>query len=114
MSRPRSTRPGTHSWTPEMAVATKRSRDAGTRRVELAIGGMTCASCATRVERKLNRMDGVTATVNLVTELAEITAAPQVSEADLIRTVETTGYTARRPIVRRSGAGSSDDLPADV
>ena len=97
-----------------MAVATKRSRDAGTRRVELAIGGMTCASCATRVERKLNRMDGVTATVNLVTELAEISVEPQVSEADLIRTVETTGYTAHRPIVRRPDAGSSDDLPVDV
>jgi P-type Cu+ transporter len=68
-----------------------------TRRVELAIGGMTCASCANRVERKLNRLDGVSASVNLVTELAEIRAGAQVSDADLIRTVEATGYTATRP-----------------
>ncbi len=41
--------------------------------VELIVGGMTCASCAARVEKKLNRMDGVTATVNYATEKARIT-----------------------------------------
>jgi Cu+-exporting ATPase len=80
--------------------------------VELAIGGMTCASCATRVERKLNRMDGVSATVNLVTELAQVTAGPQVSDAELIRTVEATGYTASRP--SRSRPAVPEELPADL
>src|SRR5205085_8415081 len=65
--------------------------------VELAIGGMTCASCAARVEKKLNRMEGVTATVNYATERARITCADGVSVEDLIATVEKTGYTAERP-----------------
>ncbi|WP_336320848.1 heavy metal translocating P-type ATPase [Streptomyces lavendofoliae] len=65
--------------------------------VELAIGGMTCASCAARVEKKLNRMDGVTATVNYATEKAKVTYAGGVRVADLIATVEATGYTAREP-----------------
>ncbi|MGW7220075.1 heavy metal translocating P-type ATPase [Streptomyces sp. NPDC054826] len=65
--------------------------------VELAIGGMTCASCAARVEKKLNRMEGVTATVNYATEKAKVTYAGDVAVADLIATVEATGYTAREP-----------------
>ncbi|MGI5482147.1 heavy metal translocating P-type ATPase [Streptomyces lavendofoliae] len=65
--------------------------------VELAIGGMTCASCAARVEKKLNRMDGVTATVNYATEKARVTYADGVRVADLIATVEATGYTAQEP-----------------
>jgi P-type Cu+ transporter len=93
-----------------------RPEPAGVREVELAIGGMTCASCATRVERKLNRLDGVSASVNLVTERARITAPAQVSDAELIRTVETTGYTATRPATPGSspGAGPAEELPADV
>ncbi|MFC8347264.1 heavy metal translocating P-type ATPase [Streptomyces sp. NPDC057280] len=65
--------------------------------VELAIGGMTCASCAARVEKKLNRMDGVTATVNYATEKAKVSFAGDVSVQDLIATVEKTGYTAQEP-----------------
>ncbi|WP_309063472.1 heavy metal translocating P-type ATPase [Streptomyces sp.] len=65
--------------------------------VELLIGGMTCASCAARVEKKLNRMDGVTATVNYATEKARITYPPGVGVADLIATVVRTGYTAEEP-----------------
>ncbi|MFF4086783.1 heavy metal translocating P-type ATPase [Streptomyces nigra] len=65
--------------------------------VELAIGGMTCASCAARVEKKLNRMEGVTATVNYATEKARVSFAAGVSVQDLISTVEATGYTAREP-----------------
>ncbi|MFF7098875.1 heavy metal translocating P-type ATPase [Streptomyces nigra] len=65
--------------------------------VELAIGGMTCASCAARVEKKLNRMEGVTATVNYATEKARVSFAAGVSVQDLISTVEATGYTARKP-----------------
>ncbi|MEE1762643.1 heavy metal translocating P-type ATPase [Streptomyces sp. SP18BB07] len=65
--------------------------------VELAIGGMTCASCAARVEKKLNRMEGVTATVNYATEKARVSYTDEVSVGDLIATVEATGYTAREP-----------------
>ncbi|MFF5498405.1 heavy metal translocating P-type ATPase [Streptomyces aquilus] len=65
--------------------------------VELAIGGMTCASCAARIEKKLNRMDGVTATVNYATEKAKVSFAGEVSVQDLIATVEKTGYTAQEP-----------------
>ncbi|MEU7199735.1 heavy metal translocating P-type ATPase [Streptomyces sp. NPDC045470] len=66
-------------------------------RVELAIGGMTCASCAARVEKKLNRMPGVSATVNFATEKARVEYGDEVSVDDLIATVEKTGYTAQRP-----------------
>ncbi|MFJ6938998.1 heavy metal translocating P-type ATPase [Streptomyces sp. NPDC101132] len=65
--------------------------------VELSIGGMTCASCAARIEKKLNRMDGVTATVNYATEKARVTYAEGVEVADLIATVVKTGYTAEEP-----------------
>ncbi|MEU1266070.1 heavy metal translocating P-type ATPase [Streptomyces cellulosae] len=65
--------------------------------VELLIGGMTCASCAARVEKKLNRMKGVTATVNYATEKARIAYPPGVEVADLITTVVKTGYTAEEP-----------------
>ncbi|MFE9556865.1 heavy metal translocating P-type ATPase [Streptomyces sp. NPDC006703] len=69
----------------------------GAADVELAIGGMTCASCAARIEKKLNRMDGVDATVNYATEKAKVTFREDVSVADLIATVEATGYTATPP-----------------
>ena len=65
--------------------------------IQLDIGGMTCASCAARIEKKLNRMDGVTATVNYATEKAKVTFADTVTTADLIAEVEATGYTARVP-----------------
>ncbi|MET8906536.1 heavy metal translocating P-type ATPase [Micromonospora sp. NPDC004551] len=65
--------------------------------IELAIGGMTCASCAARIEKKLNRMDGVEATVNYATEKATVRYAEEISPADLIATVEKTGYTAVVP-----------------
>ncbi|MEU1800685.1 heavy metal translocating P-type ATPase [Streptomyces sp. NPDC019937] len=66
-------------------------------RVELAIGGMTCASCAARIEKKLNRLDGVTATVNYATEKAQVSYGSGVEVADLIATVVKTGYTAEEP-----------------
>ncbi|WP_406488897.1 heavy metal translocating P-type ATPase [Streptomyces phaeochromogenes] len=68
-----------------------------TAEVELTIGGMTCASCAARVEKKLNRMDGVTATVNYATERAKVSYAQGVLLTDLIATVVKTGYTAEEP-----------------
>jgi P-type Cu+ transporter len=68
-----------------------------TGEVDLVIGGMTCASCATRVEKKLNRLDGVTATVNFATEKAHIVYPETLAITDLIATVEKTGYTAEVP-----------------
>ncbi|MFE9332273.1 heavy metal translocating P-type ATPase [Streptomyces sp. NPDC006925] len=61
---------------------------------------MTCASCAARVEKKLNRMDGVTASVNYATEKAKVSMADGVQVTDLIATVEATGYTAAPPAPR--------------
>ncbi|WP_267715005.1 heavy metal translocating P-type ATPase [Streptomyces sp. CoH17] len=84
--------------------------------VELAIGGMTCASCAARIEKKLNRMEGVTATVNYATEKAKVSYAGDVSVPELIATVEATGYTAREPEpVRAAPApGAQGGEPADA
>ncbi|MEU9101572.1 heavy metal translocating P-type ATPase [Streptomyces sp. NPDC048361] len=76
--------------------------------VELAIGGMTCASCAARIEKKLNRMDGVEATVNYATEKAKVTFAEGVSVAQLIATVEATGYTAEEPAPVRPAPDAAD------
>ncbi|MEV0390503.1 heavy metal translocating P-type ATPase [Nonomuraea sp. NPDC050643] len=65
--------------------------------VELSIGGMTCASCANRIERKLNKMDGVTATVNYATEKAKVTFPEGVDAQALIAEVEKAGYSAALP-----------------
>ncbi|MGW0911716.1 heavy metal translocating P-type ATPase [Streptomyces sp. NPDC002784] len=77
---------------------------------ELTIGGMTCASCAARIEKKLNRMDGVTATVNYATEKAKVSYGGDVSVDDLIATVEATGYTARLPAPEPEKAPERDEL----
>ena len=66
--------------------------------VELEIGGMTCASCATRVERKLNRLDGVEATVNYATEKARVKSSSGVDIQALIAAVASAGYTATAPL----------------
>ncbi|MEU7468363.1 heavy metal translocating P-type ATPase [Streptomyces sp. NPDC044984] len=79
--------------------------------VELLIGGMTCASCAARVEKKLNRMDGVTATVNYATEKARITYPPGTEIADLITTVVRTGYTAEEPAPPRDEGDGTASAP---
>ena len=65
--------------------------------IELEIGGMTCASCANRVERKLNKLDGVTAAVNYATEKARISVPEGYDPQDLVTVVEQTGYTAALP-----------------
>ncbi|MFF4531922.1 heavy metal translocating P-type ATPase [Streptomyces sp. NPDC001407] len=77
--------------------------------VELAIGGMTCASCAARVERKLNRMDGVRATVNFATEKARVALGEGVAVADVIATVERTGYTAEPPRAPEPAAAAAPE-----
>ncbi|MBQ0999251.1 cation-translocating P-type ATPase [Streptomyces sp. RK62] len=82
---------------PAIAEAPASPDAAAASEVELLIGGMTCASCAARVEKKLNRMDGVTASVNYATEKAKVSRPADVSVADLIAVVERTGYTAREP-----------------
>jgi len=65
-------------------------------RIDLALEGMTCASCAARIERKLNKLDGVEATVNYATEKAAVSYDPsEVAVADLIGAVEAAGYRAR-------------------
>ncbi|WP_119726448.1 heavy metal translocating P-type ATPase [Thermomonospora amylolytica] len=80
--------------------------------IELAIGGMTCASCAARIERKLNKLDGVTATVNYATEKATVTvSSADVTVEDLIGTVEKAGYTAAlpEPPAAETEAGAAPD-----
>ncbi|MGW2314208.1 heavy metal translocating P-type ATPase [Actinomadura luteofluorescens] len=88
------------------------STDAVSGRIELAIGGMTCASCANRIERKLNKMDGVTATVNYATEKARVEFAADVSADELIATVEKAGYSAALPAPPRAAEEAAPE-PAD-
>lgn len=75
--------------------------------VELQIGGMTCASCANRIERKLNKLDGITASVNYATEKASVTTPDGYDAQLLIAEVEKTGYTAELP------AAKSNTAPGD-
>ncbi|MCX6471866.1 heavy metal translocating P-type ATPase [Williamsia herbipolensis] len=89
---------------------------AGQDSVELEIGGMTCASCANRIERKLNKLDGVAATVNYATEKAKVSAPAGYDTAMLIASVEQAGYTATLPAGKNSqpGADTADpDAPTD-
>lgn len=65
--------------------------------IELEIGGMTCASCAMRIEKKLNKLDGVEASVNYATEKAHVTAPSGTDARTLIAEVEKAGYTATVP-----------------
>ncbi len=76
---------------------TTNATDAPVTEIELAIGGMTCASCANRIERKLNKLDGVTATVNYATEKARVSAPGGVDPTVLVAQVEAAGYTAELP-----------------
>ena len=84
--------------------------DTGTD-VELQITGMTCASCANRIERKLNKLDGVVATVNYATEKAKVTYPSDVTPEALVQTVEQAGYGAALPKVDGSqeGPDAEDD-----
>jgi len=70
--------------------------------VDLVIGGMTCASCAARIEKKLNRLDGVTATVNFATEKARVNYPDRMSPRDLVSVVEQAGYSATLPAPRQA------------
>ncbi|WP_407651535.1 heavy metal translocating P-type ATPase [Actinoplanes sandaracinus] len=78
-------------------MAITRPLPVAPNQIELSIGGMTCSSCASRIEKKLNRMEGVTATVNYATEKAYVTYDDAITPDALIATVEKTGYTAALP-----------------
>ncbi|MEV4713382.1 heavy metal translocating P-type ATPase [Micromonospora sp. NPDC049374] len=93
-------------------MSTSRPLTAAPHLIELAIGGMTCASCAARIEKKLNRMDGVQATVNYATEKATVSYADPVTPDDLVVTVEKTGYRATLPPPPTSAAPAAAE-PAD-
>ena len=80
--------------------------------IELAIGGMTCASCANRIERKLNKLDGVTATVNYATEKARVNAPDGIDPAALVAQVEAAGYTAELPRPPSDDASEPAAAPA--
>src|SRR5207245_483694 len=80
-------------------------------RVELALEGMTCASCAARIERKLNKLEGVKASVNFATERAAVAYDPAAVDVErLIRTVEQTGYAASLPQTGDAAQPETDDL----
>jgi Cu+-exporting ATPase len=92
-------------------MATETSTD-----LELAISGMTCASCANRIERKLNKLDGVVATVNYATEKAKVTYPEAITPEQLVETVAQAGYAATLPRVSTgstTGEGGSTDEPVD-
>ena len=94
-------------------TATEQSSQPTEQTVELAIGGMTCASCASRVEKKLNRLPGVTATVNYATEKAHATYGADITPETLVATVEATGYSAKLPQPASAGADAHDAEPVD-
>ncbi len=77
--------------------------------IELEIGGMTCASCANRIERKLNKLDGISASVNYATEKARVTAPEGYDPQQLVTTVEQAGYTAALPAPPSQSADSEDE-----
>ncbi|WP_447002999.1 heavy metal translocating P-type ATPase [Saccharothrix isguenensis] len=82
--------------------------------VELAITGMTCASCASRIERKLNKLDGVTATVNYATEKARVTFPADVDPATLVEQVEAAGYRAALPVVETPSGADAPVVEVDA
>ncbi|MBV9012210.1 MAG: copper-translocating P-type ATPase [Pseudonocardiales bacterium] len=75
-------------------ISSTHQRSSPVRSVELSIGGMTCAACAARVERRLNKLDGVHASVNYATEKASVATSAEIGIAELIAQVERAGYRA--------------------
>ncbi|WP_167455388.1 heavy metal translocating P-type ATPase [Amycolatopsis kentuckyensis] len=80
-----------------MTTTSHRAPRAAGREVELLIGGMTCGSCAARIERKLNRLDGVRAGVNYATAKALVHVPPAMTVDDIVLAVQASGYTATLP-----------------
>ena len=83
------------------------------QQVDLLVGGMTCSSCAARIEKKLNRMPGVEASVNYATEKASVRLAEGVTVDEAIATVEATGYTATLPAPPPSAADATGSRAGD-
>src|SRR5690625_2085201 len=77
--------------------------------LDLTIGGMTCAACANRIEKKLNRLDGVDASVNYATEKARVTTPEGYDAQLLIAEVEKTGYTAELPPSGKDSSGAAGE-----
>ena len=86
-------------------ATTTSTTSPATQTVALAIGGMTCASCAARIGKRLNKIDGVEAGVNYATEQATITFTDDTSVDELIGEIEAIGYTAELPPRGRHDAG---------
>ena len=99
-------------------TGTASVRDATDLRVvDVAVGGMTCASCVARVEKKLGRLDGVRATVNLATESGRVTAPASVTDEDIVAAIARAGYTgtvtSSEPVtVSGAAAAPASDPPA--
>ena len=108
------------SSSPEPAVATPKAAtsvalpgpdaDLPLATLTMSVGGMTCASCVRRVERKLGKLDGVKAEVNLATESARITLTSPHTDEELEAVVNAAGYTGT--ITSRSEAATADGAPA--
>ncbi|MGW9213925.1 heavy metal translocating P-type ATPase [Embleya sp. NPDC055664] len=94
-----------------MGSTTETSTPQDSGQIELSIGGMTCASCAMRIEKRLNKLDGVTATVNYATEKAKVSYAGEIAPADLIAQVEAAGYTAELPAPPVTAGGTGEAAP---
>ncbi|MFC4855457.1 heavy metal translocating P-type ATPase [Actinophytocola glycyrrhizae] len=94
-------------------VARPAPRPSQAGQVELVIGGMTCASCAARIEAHLNEIDGVSATVNYATEKAKIAHPPSMPVADIVAAIEEIGYTATRPAQRKPAVSEVDSAPEE-
>ncbi|RSN54188.1 heavy metal translocating P-type ATPase [Amycolatopsis sp. WAC 04182] len=91
-----------------MSTDTTSVATASNSEVELAITGMTCASCAMRIERKLNKLDGVTATVNYATEKAKVSYPAGIEPRQLVEQVEAAGYSAALPAVEKEETVGQD------
>ena len=91
-----------------MSTTTTPAQLADANSVELVIGGMTCASCAARIEKKLNKLEGVIATVNYSTEKAKVTYSGSLTPQDLVATIEATGYTAALPAPKTTSASGTE------
>ncbi|ONH35215.1 MULTISPECIES: cation-translocating P-type ATPase [Protofrankia] len=82
-----------------MSVTADAAPPSGVHEIDLSISGMTCASCAARIEKRLNRLEGVTATVNYATERAHVVYPDRLTAADLVTEVQRIGYRAQQPQV---------------
>ena len=92
-------------------MTTETHTEAPTEKTDLDIVGMTCASCAARIEKKLNRLEGVTATVNFATERVQVHHGPEVGPEQLVAEVEELGYRAHVPAPAHAAHAEADADP---